>query len=482
MKHNAFPLRITDAVLLDPTVPAAAKLVLAQTLGYRNYDPSLTQLEGDLPLKRESIHAAQAWLEDHDFVVYDRPEHAWDRLPDSVRFNRSTRAAQLAPQVDPAHAEVALVELPPAVMAQIRADAGCKKNAAYHPLLALLYAREQRLRRALQMPDACAAWLLGLPNAKRAGNLRRDLLRVGVIKSEGRAQPCDIYTMPGGTVQAPDASQLDRQTTRNFRQLNVGGSSFTFYASGAECDQAARFLALVGEDAMLRVLSAARVATGVRARIGPILDTLRKLAESPEVSRSGHLSRPFGAPVSSVEGTGLLPLTSDLEELTSFAREALEVQEQEQERWDGEDEQHTAPTAPSRPGALPAELEARLASIFGHHGKPGRKAHTQLSDAWRHLAGKHDGDFNAAQLRIALQLGNDQLDRVADVPPTDRPRAYAALATACSYVAAPADDVYSALKAARTPISDEVASALGLDRSPESYHSALGHVFGNVTR
>ena len=152
MKHNCFPLRLTDRVLLNPDVPPRPKLVLAGTLGYPNLDPSLDQLDGDLPMALGSIHKAQTWLEEHGLVVLDRPEHTWERLPGSPRFNRSTRVERLASHADPRIPDAWVTELPARVMTLIRTEGGATTNAPFRPLLALLQAREQRRTHAILLP------------------------------------------------------------------------------------------------------------------------------------------------------------------------------------------------------------------------------------------------------------------------------------------------------------------------------------------
>jgi len=293
VKANAFPLRIMPAFLLNPAVPPEVRLVMAQVMGYPNRDPSLSQLEGDLPIERLSIIGAQNWAEDHGYVVWDRPEHPWDRLPNSQRFNRSTRATHVVAHIETALAEDQPYELAAAVMARIRASCGGKKNSVWHPLQALLYSHEQRERRAFHMPDKYVPWLIGLPSEKSAGNVRRDLRAGGIIKFDRREQG-DVFTMPGATLLEPDASLLDPAETRGFRLLNVGGVNFTVYASSAERDQAAGWIATLGHDETLRLLADAGVENGARAHIGPILQLLRIASKSTVVSRSPTLSRSFG--------------------------------------------------------------------------------------------------------------------------------------------------------------------------------------------
>lgn len=453
---------LTDAILLDPLMPVAMKLVLGATLAVPSRNPSLNRLATILPLNRAAIILAQRQLEDLELALYDRPSEAWERHPTNPRFVRSNQVIHVHPSADPTQAPGAYVKLPGHVA--MRLPRG-RKNAARFPLLALLYAREQLRRGAIQIEDDAAASLLGFrapdrsPDARGVRRLREELLRAGVIRRAQRTNPTSIYVMPGATHRPADAKTLDPSRTRRLRHLPVDvGAPIRVLANEAEWAMIeghfARLHPAYHAYACMVAWRASQARLQAPLTTKAILHGLSEAATARAAQTTGtdRSTTPYGA--------GGRPGY-----FSTFNHQEQELADDASRR--REEQSSEVKTGAELPSVIRDEAHAQravlraavpaLATTFGAEGAAeGRKAPKIVSEALARLADRISF-ASPAQAALVLQAVREQLGRIdAAAPPRQR---YAQLQTAMAYLSGD-DKLYDVVKAARPAPNTRVIDML----------------------
>ncbi|MGH2383396.1 MAG: hypothetical protein ACRDG7_19570 [Candidatus Limnocylindria bacterium] len=393
----SFPLRITDAALFELELDEA--LVLAATCGYPERNPSLTQLVESTGLKRNSVKAAQDKLEacmgrpyvegqgarrltggelleqmkqaDENvpppmgwhrarqaapLVIFDKPEHWYDREPDNPRYQRSNRITWIQPKYDPDHPGNIgrMIELPASVLAKIPRGRGV--NAPLLRLLALTYAREQLRRGAIQIEDRLLADRFSIYEVDRetgyyeglavrqVERTREKLAQAGVIDLRDEGDGLPVYVMPGGTPgsdKTPD--DFDPARTKRIRPLGLeGDDGQEIVASDEQHAELHRHIRTLGGRAPRA------------AELKGLLDPLDLLDAAPlidRLSRKRHLLLPEEIPTIAGRDTGLLPSTNDLSKSSLPPLEKGEPPRRDvQDDFSGEGDEGSA-SASTRPSA-----------------------------------------------------------------------------------------------------------------------------------
>lgn len=354
----SFPLRITDAALFELELDEA--LVLAATCGYPNRNPSLTQLAATTGLHRASVKIGQDKLEAclgrpyvegegakvltggelidqmrqmdanvpppvgwhrarqvAPLVTFDKPEHFYDRQPDSPRYTRSNRITWIQPKYDPDHPRNVgkVVELPASVLAKIPRGRGVT-NAPLLRLLALAYVREQLRRGASQVEDRLLADRFGIYEVdqdtgfyeglavRQVARTRDKLAQAAVIELHDDGDGLPIYVMPDGTPGSDKTvDDFDPARTRRIRILGLDGDDGQeIVATDAQHAELSR---------RIRMLGHSRARTELRGLLDPfdLLDAARLI---DRLSQMKTLRLSNEDPTFAARRTGLLPSTDDL--------------------------------------------------------------------------------------------------------------------------------------------------------------------------
>lgn len=193
-----------------------------------------------------------------------------------------------------------MTRLPGAIAARLPRGRGVT-NGAELRLVALMYAREQLRRGAIQVEDEVVARKLGLqvhrngcfdgPNVNQVRRLREKLVEQGtLVVMDARAYPCPIYVMPGGTPQKPEnPDAFEPAHTRRFRSLSdvfpPPGDVFDLYASDDELEEILSLARKVGGKVAYDALEEAGIDVACGEPDAPdVLEALNPVSNEDPVS------------------------------------------------------------------------------------------------------------------------------------------------------------------------------------------------------
>jgi len=432
------PLRITDK-LLFANEELNAKNVLAATLGYPNRNPSLTQLAHATGLSRHTVQEVQKnldkWtvriVEEHAdgsataaFRVprarYDRPDQWYDREKNSPRFNRSNRLATAYLAYDPDHEDYA--SLPAAIVDRLPRKS---KSASLLRMVALVYAREQLIRGAIQIEDEVIARRLDLwelrngfmegPGTSQVKTARHALIEAHIlVVYDTDAHPFPIYVMPGATPQRPEnPAEFQPEWTKRFQRAEW----IDTFASDSQFDTILSLARILGEDDASEAMEAAGldpwgdeegedVIESLRAALpedeqAPIENTPPEERTDTYLGTNRHLPRNEQTPTSARTDTGQVPLPRTS---TPSSAEGAKTDHtgEDGDGFSGEEEAVT-----SRPRFPRHELGADFFNIFCFADDQT----FQIIEAWKdHFIRKY-GQGDAAELLRAVFLEHGPLGR-----------------------------------------------------------------------
>jgi len=176
---SGFALRITDVALFDTSLSVDARLVLAASLDQWN-EPNRSgpDLAAALPFKRDAVRAAQRELAASGHVDY-----RWGQWSEERNFKNPNEITRVSEGYDSRLEELDSASLNAKLARMIVKNAPKDyRNRKSMLLLALVYAREQAIRRAIQIDHKAITALTGL-TTRQARDAHTRLALMGELLS-----------------------------------------------------------------------------------------------------------------------------------------------------------------------------------------------------------------------------------------------------------------------------------------------------------